>query len=33
MYRNISAIANDLNFRGASAAPTLRVEGMTIAGS
>jgi PmbA protein len=33
MYRNISAIANDLNFRSASAAPTLRVEGMTIAGS
>ena len=33
MYRNISAIGNDLNFRSASAAPTLRVEGMTIAGS
>jgi PmbA protein len=33
MYRNISAIANDLNFRSASASPTLRVEGMTIAGS
>jgi PmbA protein len=33
MYRNIVAIGNDLVFRGASAAPTLRVEGMTIAGS
>jgi PmbA protein len=33
MYRNISAIGNDLVFRSASAAPTLRVEGMTIAGS
>jgi PmbA protein len=33
MYRNISAIGNDLNFRSASAAPTLRVEGMMIAGS
>lgn len=32
MYRNISAIANDLVFRGASAAPTIRVEGMTVAG-
>ena len=33
MYRNIVAIGNDLVFRGASAAPTIRVEGMTIAGS
>ena len=33
MYRNISAIANDLVFRSASASPTIRVEGMTIAGS
>jgi len=32
MYRNITAIANDLVFRSASAAPTIRVEGMTIAG-
>lgn len=32
MYRNISAIGNDLVFRGAAAAPTLRVEGMMIAG-
>ncbi len=33
MYLNISAVGNDLVFRGASAAPTIRVEGMTIAGS
>jgi len=33
MYKNISAIANDLVFRSASAAPTIRIEGMTIAGS
>ncbi len=33
MYRNISAIASDLKFRSASAAPTIRIEGMTIAGS
>ena len=33
MYRNISAIGNDLDFRSASAAPTLRIDGMTIAGS
>jgi PmbA protein len=33
MYRNIVAIGNDLVFRGASAAPTIRIEGMTIAGS
>ena len=33
MYRNIVAIGNDLVFRGASAAPTLRIEGMTIAGA
>lgn len=33
MYRNIVGIGNDLVFRGASAAPTLVVEGMTIAGS
>jgi PmbA protein len=33
MYQNISAIGNDLMFRSASAAPTLRIEGMTIAGS
>jgi PmbA protein len=33
MYRHIVAIGNDLIFRGASAAPTIRIEGMTIAGS
>ena len=33
MYQNISAIGNDLKFRSASAAPTLRIEGMMIAGS
>jgi PmbA protein len=33
MYRNIAAIGNDLVFRGASAAPTMRIEGMTIAGA
>lgn len=32
MYRNISAVGNDLIFRGASAVPTIRVEGMMIAG-
>jgi PmbA protein len=32
MYKNIVAIGNDLVFRGASAAPTIRVEGMMIAG-
>ncbi len=33
IYRNISAVGNDLHFRGSSAVPTLRVEGMTIAGA
>ena len=33
MYKNVVAIGNDLIFRGASAAPTIRVEGMMIAGS
>jgi PmbA protein len=33
MYQNISAIGNDLTFRSAAAAPTLRIEGMMIAGS
>jgi PmbA protein len=32
MFRNITAIGNDLVFRGAVASPTLRVDGMTIAG-
>ncbi|MHB1700722.1 MAG: TldD/PmbA family protein [Acidobacteriaceae bacterium] len=33
MYKNISAIGNDLVFRSSSASPTIRVEGMTIAGA
>jgi PmbA protein len=33
IFRNVSAIANDLDFRGSGAVPTLRVEGLTIAGS
>ncbi len=33
MLRNISAIGNDLEFRGAVASPTIRIDGMTIAGA
>ena len=33
MYRNITAIGNDLDFRSSSAVPTLRIEGMMIAGA
>jgi PmbA protein len=33
MLRNITAIGSDLVFRGATAAPTLRMDGMTIAGA
>ncbi len=33
MYRNVVAVANDLTFRGASASPAIRIEGMTIAGA
>uniref|UniRef100_E6QLM7 Peptidase required for the maturation and secretion of the antibiotic peptide MccB17 n=1 Tax=mine drainage metagenome TaxID=410659 RepID=E6QLM7_9ZZZZ len=33
MLRQITAIGNDLEFRGAVASPTLRVDGMTIAGA
>lgn len=33
MYKNIAAIGNDLVFRGSSAAPTIRVEDMMIAGA
>jgi PmbA protein len=33
MLRNISGIANDLLFRSSTSAPTLRIEGMTIAGA
>jgi PmbA protein len=32
MLRNVAAIGNDLVFRGAVASPTLRIDGMTIAG-
>jgi PmbA protein len=32
MLFNISHIGNDLEFRGAVACPTLRIEGMTVAG-
>src|SRR5579872_533321 len=32
MYKNIVEVGNDLEFRGSSAAPTIRVDGMTIAG-
>ncbi len=33
MLRNISAIGNDLEFRGSVASPTIRIDGMTIAGA
>jgi PmbA protein len=33
MFRNITAIGNDLEFRSAVASPTLRIDGMTIAGA
>ena len=32
MFRNVSAIGNDLEFRSSIAAPTLRIDGMTVAG-
>ena len=32
MLRNVTAIGNDLKFRGTVASPTLRIDGMTIAG-
>ncbi len=32
MFFNIAEIGNDLEFRGSTAAPTLRVEGLTVAG-
>jgi PmbA protein len=32
MLRNITAIGSDLVFRSSTAAPTLRIDGMTIAG-
>jgi PmbA protein len=33
MLHNVTAIGNDLEFRGSVASPTLRIDGMTIAGS
>ena len=33
MLLSVTAIGNDLEFRGAVASPTLRIDGMTIAGS
>jgi len=33
MFQNVSAIGNDLDFRGSGAVPTVRIEGMTVAGS
>lgn len=33
MFRDVSAIGNDLEFRGAGAVPTVRIEGMTVAGA
>src|SRR3954467_5009827 len=32
MFRNVSAIGNDLEFRSSIAAPTVRIDGMTVAG-
>src|SRR5919197_2553456 len=32
MLNNVSEIGNDLEFRGSTAAPTLRIDGMTVAG-
>ena len=33
MLKNMTAIGNDLVFRGSVASPTLRIDGMTIAGA
>jgi PmbA protein len=33
MLRNVTAIGNDIRFRGSVASPTLRIDGMTIAGA
>ena len=33
MFRNVSAIGTDLEWRGSGAVPTVRIEGMTVAGS
>jgi PmbA protein len=32
MFFSISEVANDLEFRGAVAAPTLRIDGLTVGG-
>ena len=32
MFKNVTAVGNDLVFRGAIASPTLRIDGMTVAG-
>jgi PmbA protein len=32
MFRNITAIGSDLEFRGAVASPTIRIDGLTVAG-
>ena len=33
MFRNVSVIGNDLEWRGSGAVPTVRIEGMTVAGA
>jgi PmbA protein len=33
MFLNVTAIGNDLEFRGSVASPTLRIDGMTVAGA
>ena len=33
MLMNVTSIGNDLEFRGSVACPTLRIDGMTVAGS
>ena len=32
MFRNIHEIANDLEFRGSVASPTIRIDGLTVGG-
>ncbi|HEV2697469.1 MAG TPA: metallopeptidase TldD-related protein, partial [Terriglobales bacterium] len=32
MFLNISEIANDLEFRGSVASPTIRIDGLTVGG-
>lgn len=33
MFQNVTAIGSDLVFRGSVASPTLRIDGMTVAGA